>query len=190
MSEMFFENPVWIGAIGFGLAFLAGIAWTQVDELKIQKGLMYGALGIAVGTLLLVMLNIQVQTETELIRETLHDVAASLEKNDHRAIERAIHPNASEAVQSAKKNLKSFEFEDARVTRIKSIDINESKPPTALAQINVVVDVNLKGTGKGRGARFVKVYFMKKDDRWLVQDFEQFEPTAGFRDSPVTTPGL
>lgn len=184
MLTLLLENPIWIGLTGVLFSCMAIVLWTQLPDRKSQRIAFVSALVLSGLTIFLVVLNILVQTERERIEDTLHTVSAALEKNDLPTVYSYIHPNATEGLQRAKGELPQYHFNDARVTRIKDIQVNlDTKPNTAVAEFNVVVDVNV-GQNKGRAARFVRVYFMQRDGRWLVRDYEHFEPTAGFRSLP------
>lgn len=181
MTQLLFESPILVGSIGLLLALVAIIVWTQVEDAKAQKASLYSAIGLVLLTTLLVMLSIQVETDSERIRGTLHSAASSLEENDHPAVLAAIHPDASRAVRAAEAMLSRVTFSDARVTRIKSVEIEEGVPRRAVAEIIVVVSMNLEGTGRVRTPRFVKVFFTQQNDRWLVHNFEHYDVGVGLR---------
>ena len=79
-----------------------------------------------------------------------------------------------------KQELPNYQFEEARVTTVKEISVNlETTPPTAIAEFNVAVSISNNGA-RIPVRRFVKVYFMKKDGKWMVRDYEHFDAAAGF----------
>lgn len=185
MRDLFLENPIAIGLIGLAISSSAIFAWTQFPQPGKQRWSLYVAISVLAATVLLVILSLSIETDKEKIRETLDNIAAALEKNDLEKVFKYIHPNAQGGLQRAKAELPSITFLDARITRIKSIEIShKSTPPTAIAEFNAVVDVNVP-LFKGRVARFVRAYFMQRDDQWLVRDYEHFDPTVGFRDNPL-----
>ena len=180
MKELLLESPVIVGIGGLVLAVLAGLLWTQTG----RKAALATAVVIALATIGLVAVGMQIQTDRETITETLHDVAAALQRNDYQAVFNVMHPSAAAAVARARAELPNYTFTVARVTHIKSIVVDASrKPETAIAEFNVRVELTTQGQ-KFIVPRFVKVYFSKQDDRWLVRDYEHHEPTAGFRDQP------
>ncbi|MFN3192876.1 MAG: hypothetical protein ACE361_20370 [Aureliella sp.] len=184
MRELIFESPWMVGIGGVSLVLLAGVIWTQVNDRPVQRAALISMLASLVMTIVLVLTSLFVETDREAIRADLHELARLLQANDREAIYRHIHPNASEGVQRARAELPRYTFSEARVTRIKSIQINgEQKPPTALAEFNVVVEASAS-MGSGRVPRFVHVYFMKDGDNWLVHDYEHFDVATGFRSSP------
>lgn len=173
-----FENPVWI-IVGGGF-LVAGGAYFWIQSGK--KYALYITAAIAVITVLLLLINIQVETPREKIKSTLNELAAALKNNQFETIFGHIHPNAQPSVISAKTEVQKYEFSDARITRIKDISVNtDSNPPTAVAQFNATVHAQFQ-TFNGRVPRFVKLYFMKRDGRWLITDFEHFDATKGFRE--------
>ncbi len=185
MQSFFFESPFLLGIVGGFLSAVAIVVWTQLPDAKGQRIALSSALLFSAMTIGLVLLSMWIETDQEKIESTLHRVAAALESNDHPLVYSYIHPNATEGIQHAKGELPRYKFNDARVTRIKEIQVvPDSVPPTAIAEFNVVVNVDI-GNNNGRAARFVRVYFMQRDDCWLIRDYEHFEPTAGFRNLPV-----
>lgn len=181
MQAFFFESPLLIGVWGAAVAGIAGYVWTQTGH----KAAFYSGLGAILLTVILVLVNLQVETNRERIRSVVDSVATALDNNDHTKVFQFIHPNAAEGIARAKAELPRYTFEEARVTRIKSLEVNtQTTPPTAIAEFNVYCEIETQGQ-KFRVPRFVVVYFMLKDDRWLVHDYEHYEPTAGFRDTPL-----
>ncbi|GAB5405805.1 MAG: hypothetical protein Aurels2KO_40360 [Aureliella sp.] len=177
MESILFESPVWLGMVGFACAAVAGYFWSQTGS----KPALISAIVLAVLTIVGVMVNLAVDTDRETISKLLDEAALKLKANDHDAVLDYLHPAAGGAVQRAKAEIARFEFSDARVTRIKDITVNwENSPPTALAEFNAVVKVSTQGFS-GNAARFVKLYFHRKDDRWLVVDYEHASPTEGFK---------
>ncbi len=176
--EFLAESPLTVGIAGLCSAVLAGFLWTQSGS-KAAGG---AAIAIVLATLGLVLYGVQVETDEERIRNMLHEVADGLERNDHAFVISHIHPDARVTVQRAKSELPRYKFTEARVTRIKSVTIeSNNKPESAVVEFNVIVDLSFEGF-KGKVPRFVKIYLFKHQNRWLVHDYEHFEPTAGFRE--------
>lgn len=180
MNELLLESPITVGISGLALAIIAGLVWTQTS----RKAALITALGIALTTVVLVTISLQIQTDRELIEETLHDVASALQRNEHEAVFKVMHPSAAATVARARAELPNYVFSVARVTRIKSIIVDSTRTPeTAVAEFNVRVELTTQGQ-KFTVPRFVKIYFSKHEGRWLVRDYEHFEPTAGFVNRP------
>lgn len=177
MQQLFLESPWTIAVSGLVVVVACVVVWIQTGH---RVAVACAALGSLI-TLLLLAICIQIETDREAIKRTINEVAEAIEQNDHARVFSYIHPGAGEGIARARAELPQYEFSDARVTRVKSISVNqETSPPTALAEFNVVVAVRRSGQNV-KVARFVKVYFMQENGRWLVRDYEHFEPTAGFR---------
>lgn len=183
MKELLLGSPMIIGIAGLAIAALAGFYWSQTG----YKAALATAVGIAIVTLLLIIMGLQLETDREKVEKTLHSVAAALQRNDYEAVYSVIHPSATAGVARARAELPNYEFDEARVTHIKIIKIETSrKPKTAIAEFNVRVGLKFQGQNFNI-PRFVKVYFVKEGDRWLVRDYEHYEPTAGFRNTQQET---
>ncbi|MFK7734440.1 MAG: hypothetical protein AB8B50_00330 [Pirellulaceae bacterium] len=186
MRDILFESPTTIVVLSGVVALIAAVLWTQVNDRLVQRIALFIMLGSVLLGTILVATSFMVKTDKERITARLNEIASALQRNDREAVYAAIHPNASEGVRRAKAELPSYTFSDARVTRIKSIQVsNETAPRTALAEFNVVVAVET-GMGGARVPRFVHVYFMEDAGRWMVNDYEHFDATAGFRNTPLT----
>ena len=184
MQELLFEQPLIIGVGGCALVGMAVFFWLQ----SAHKAALFSAIGMGVVTLILVFVGIQIQTDRERIRVILDEVAGALKINDRERVYGYIHPNAVEGVQRARDELPRYEFSEARVTRVKEIVVNKSTSPhTAIAEFNVFVELSVQGQNF-KVPRFVKVYFMQRDGEWLVRDYEHYEPTMGFKNTPLTSP--
>ena len=182
MSELLFESPYTIGVVGIAVAGVAAFVWLQTA----QKAAAWVAISAAAITLILVMLSIQVKTDREKIASLIAEVCATVQRNDRERAYQYIHPNADEGLARAKSEFPRLTFSEARVTRMKSIEVNHlTSPATAIAEFNVFLRVEVDGT-EFKVPRFIRAYFMQKDDEWLVTDYEHFEPTAGFRNTPLT----
>jgi hypothetical protein len=187
MQQLLFESPTTLAVLAGVVFLVSGFVWTQVNDRIVQRIALVFVIGSVLLGTILVVTSILIKTDKELITARLHEIASALEQNDREAVYAAIHPNASEGVQRAKAELPQYVFSDARVTRIKAIQVNDDTVPrTALAEFNVVVAVET-GMGGGRVPRFVHVYFMEDEaGRWMVNDYEHFDATAGFRNTPLT----
>jgi hypothetical protein len=164
--------------IGLAGAVVVGIAlfvWLQMAS----KAALYTAIAGGLITVGLVFLNVRVVTDRERIEQVLHEVAALLRTNAHGKVYEYIHPNAAQAVMRAKSELPNFKFADARVTRVREINVNpHTPPPTAVATFMVVVDVGIAQQIRYKGPRLIRVYFMKRGDQWLVRDYQHTDPVG------------
>lgn len=184
MLEFILEHPLMLALAGAAAVGLAVFIWLQTAH----RAALQASIALGLLTIVLVVLSLQVETDREAIRRTLDEVADALERNDFEFVYSYMHPNAEAGVQRARGELPNYTFSEARVTRVKEIQVNHTTTPnTAIAEFNVFVKVGTQGQSFNV-PRFVKIYFMKRGERWMVRDYEHFEPTAGFRNTPLTSP--
>lgn len=110
MKELLLESPVIVGIGGLVLAVLAGLLWTQTG----RKAALATAVVIALATIGLVAVSMQIQTDRETITETLDDVAAALQRNDYQAVFNVMHPSAAAAVARARRTAQLHLYRTAR----------------------------------------------------------------------------
>jgi hypothetical protein len=182
MSELLFENPLIICLSGGAFVVVALITWIQGGF----RQALYVAIGLALLTIVLFEVNINVETDRESIERVLHDVASDLEHNEYDEIYSVIHPEAVEGIRRAKSELPNYRFTVARVTGIKEIKVDRTKnPPSATAEFHVAVSLTTQGNEINGIRRFVRVTFLQRDGRWLVHDYEHFDVAAGFQADPI-----
>ncbi len=175
MQQFFLESPVALGLSGFFIALATVFWWTQTGA-RIAA---ISAAMVALVTAILVLVSLRIETDREQIRQTIDQVAQALEANDFPRVFSYIHPGATEGVARAKEELPSYRFLDARLTRLRSIEVNRrASPAAAVAEFNVAVEIERAGQ-RVPIRRFVKVYFAQQAERWLVRDYEHFDPLAG-----------
>lgn len=178
MQQFFLESPVALGLCGFFVALATAFWWMQTGA----RMAAIGAAVVSVVTALLVLVNLNIETDREQIRRTIDLVAEALKANDFPRVISYIHPGAAEGVARAKGELSNYHFLDARLTRLRSIEVNRrASPPAAIAEFNVAVEVEREGH-RVPIRRFVKVYFAQQAERWLVRDYEHFDPLAGIEE--------
>jgi hypothetical protein len=175
MFDFLLENPVVIGLAGLLLAIAAGVVWIQTGS----RAAAVVAAATALVTVVLVYVSLRTETDREQIQRTIDEVAEALADNDFPRVYSYIHSGAVPAVQRARTELPNYQFLDARLTRLRSIVVDRrSNPPTAIAEFNVALELAAQGQ-KIPIRRLVKVYFGLENERWLVRDYEHFEPLAG-----------
>lgn len=179
MAELLFESPFTIGITGLAFVLIALITWINGGF----KWALYVAIGLAVLTAILVVINITVKTDRELITAELHDVAEAVQHNDLAKVLTYIHPSAVEGVLRVKAELPHYRFSEVRITGIKSVQVNRrSQPPSAIAEFNVAVSLRGNGSQASGIRRFVRCFFLQREGRWLVNDYQHFDVSAGFRE--------
>jgi len=175
MFDFLLENPLLIGLAGLLITIAAAVVWIQTGT-RAAAGV---AAMIALLTAVMVFVSLRTETDREQIRRTIDEVAEALAGNDFPRVYSYIHNGAVPAVQRARTELPNYQFLDARMTRLKSIVVDRrSNPPAAVAEFNVALELAAQGQ-KVPVRRFVKVYFGLENERWLVRDYEHFEPLAG-----------
>ncbi len=178
MSELLFESPVMLGVTGAVLTLVAVITWIKGGF----KAALYIAAALMLLTILLVWMNLQVRTDREQVQGVMSDVAAAVKRNDLDGVLKYLHTSQSAALTRARAQLPTYKFTEARITGIKKIEINaDTTPPSAIAEFNISVSVTGNAQSLERVPAFVRCYFLKDGQRWLVNDYEVHEATYGFK---------
>lgn len=181
-----YENPLGIAIVGLIASALIAYAGLHVGETKP----LFAAGGVLILTGLLSGLSIWVETDKEQIQRTIYEIATALRNNDHSSVFSYIHPNSMEGLQQAKAELPRYTFHDARVTSLRKVEVNLlTRPPTAASEMLVAIEISSQRPdmfgGQSDVRRLVKVYWMKKDDLWLVRDYEHSDFMDAFTNSQV-----
>ncbi|MFY8072518.1 MAG: hypothetical protein ACOVNQ_12575, partial [Pirellula sp.] len=95
MQEYLLESPWIIGLLG---SFLSGVlvyAWLESGRGAFWKW----SLGIALATLLSLIVNIGIQTDREILSQFMTKIAADLEANRFQDVTACVHPDASESLR-------------------------------------------------------------------------------------------
>lgn len=179
--DFLFENEIAIGLVGLALSALLIFVGLRLAESRIWLA---GFAALAL-TVLLVLIAFWIETDRQQIRRTMNEIAVALRENDHQRVVSYFHPNATEGIQHVETELPQYTFRSARVTRVVDITINSStQPPTAVSEfigaVTVTMNRNNLFDGPANARRFIKVYWMKKDDSWLVRDYEHFDVMQAF----------
>ncbi|MFO0941251.1 MAG: hypothetical protein U0930_10825 [Pirellulales bacterium] len=179
--NVLFENPVIVVLFGVAVGSLLAFAATKTGD----RRFLIAAGAVAAIALVLGVIATTIETEKEKLTKTIYQVADAVRNNDHDRALTYMHPSASAAAQRAKTEISRFKFQDAKVTSIQEVVINDkTKPPSAttefLARMSVEGDHTDYGV-KFNGVRLIKVYWMKQGDRWLISDYEHSEAMSAFR---------
>lgn len=177
MSQFLFENPVTIGVTGAALTLIAAITWVKGG----YAAALYSTLALFLLTILLLLMNLQIKTDRERVEGVMNDVAKAVKLNDFDGVLSHIHPSRTAALNRTKAQLSSCEFTEARITGIKKIEVNsDTNPPSAIAEFNAYVELSVQGNSH-KVPQFIRCYFLREGDRWLVSDYELHDPTYGFK---------
>ena len=179
MWQTAMENPWALGLVGLCLSGLLG--WVGVLSGRRSVWLATGLVILA--TAALVVASLRIETDREQIRRTIGEVAQAVASNDLERVLTYLHPAAAPGLQRARSELPLYVFHEARVTRMRSIEVNRRvQPAAAIAEFNVAVEVQAAGQ-RIPIRRLVRAYFVLQGGRWLVRDYEHFEPLAGLADN-------
>ncbi len=178
MSEFLFESPVTLGVTGAALVLAAAIVWIKGGS----AAALYATLALFLLTILLLILNVRIETDREQVQSVIGNVAAAVERNDLDGVLKYVHSSRSPALNRARGELPNYKFTEARITGIKKIEVTpETNPPSAIAEFNVAVSLTAHSQPYDGIRRFVRCHFLRDGDRWFVSDYEHFEPTYGFK---------
>ncbi|MCC6511237.1 MAG: hypothetical protein IT423_19200 [Pirellulaceae bacterium] len=181
MSELLFESPVLVGVTGIALTLIALITWIKGGF----SAALYSAVVLLLITMLLIGMSQWIQTDREQLDDTLQKVAAAVQANDLPAVMRFIHPAATSGLNRARTELPSYKFSEARITGVKSIEVDStSNPPSAIAEFYVAVSISAHQQTANGIRRFVRAYFFKEGERWLVHDYQHFDINEGMKGLP------
>lgn len=172
------EESMYLVAVGLAGAAVCGWFWLQSG----RRVLLHLAIGLLIGTVLGVVIEQWVVTEREEVTQTLHALAAAVERNDRAAVLSFIHPDAAAIRQRASAEMPIYTFDEVKIKQNLRVEFPEGSPRRAQAMFNVVV----VGRGGGlenvrRVPRYVMVEFVEANGQWLVQNYEHDDPRTGFR---------
>lgn len=186
MVTILFEQAWFIGAIGTVLTVMTFYGWVQTGNTIAFRT----ALGFAIGSILLVFLNLWVVTDREKIQTWLGDAAGELQSNEYDKVLKRISPDHTERVESTAARMKTVKFSVAKVTKIHSINIDyKGTTPTADVRMNAFVEAESYGMS-GKLPRWVRLTLEKRDTEWLITDFEDREAQHEFMKSSSNSEAL
>jgi hypothetical protein len=175
--SFFFESPIYLGICGLLVVVIAVVAWINTAH----KYALWTAVAAFIVTVLLLLVEHNVVTYREEIIARLNEVADHLENNRREEAIAAIHPAADNAVQMARAELPKYQFSEARVTSIHSLEIDApTKRPRAVVEFNVIVALTVNGQ-EHRVPRYIKVTLYRENDKWFVYDYSHSDPMAAMR---------
>ncbi|MGV3486437.1 MAG: hypothetical protein ACO1RT_18615 [Planctomycetaceae bacterium] len=126
------------------------------------------------------------ETDREQIRDAIYRTADAVANNDIDAALQIIEPAQRAQIDAARADLSRFRFDEARVNKLRSIDIFEARvPQTAEADLSVrVVVSDQRGQIRAQPVlRRVVLQFRKSPDgQWFVYDYNHM-PIVGAPDA-------
>ena len=177
MTTLIAERPI-LTIIGLGLVAAALLfGWLQI-----------GQRGLAAATgFFLVLIPVEWMvasawvTDREQITALLHDTAARVRDNDVPAAVDVVSDPTKRATVAAL--LSRFTFSEARVTGIRSIEVNDDFfPPTATSDFLTRIEISGGGIGAQRIPRRVILEWEKQNDQWRIVDYQHL-PVVGAADN-------
>lgn len=181
MSLMEQPYAILIGGSVLAVMFVAGLVQTG------RKSLLYAALGTALATVGLFLLERTTITPREEVRATLHLIAHELEQNHATGVCEFISEGRPELKREAEQKMSLVEISEVDIKRNLKIELVQANSmEIAIARFNCVIHLNrIKGfsdfsEANQRFPRFFEVRFRRDSDgRWRVRDYEMQDPRQG-----------
>jgi len=174
-----FEEPLYIIIVGAIAVLMLGFAWYQVQ----WRGLLYAILGVIVLTAAMLGIERAVVTDAERVKDTLHEIARAVERNDIHEVLQYAAAGAKEVRSQASAELPRYHVNEVDIKRNLEVTIDRSQsPPHAIVTFNVVVDgVEQSLHAKFHVPQFVKMIFVKQNEKWRVLSYEHWSPDYGMK---------
>lgn len=187
MTNLIAERPWLLLAMLAALAAAALYGWMQTGK---RGPLIAGGLLLALMPLAWFVSD-QWVTDREKIQLKLTETAEALQRNDIDAALQLIDPAMRSVLTTAQADLSRFRFSDARVTRIRSIELNTAtSPPSAAVDLNVNVLVSHQ-SGQLSDIRVLRRVQLDMhrlaDGQWYVRSYNHI-PISGQPDSYSPAP--
>ncbi|MEM9644351.1 MAG: hypothetical protein AAF989_05115 [Planctomycetota bacterium] len=181
MYSLLAEKPLTVSLMLGAIAAALFIGWLQSGG----RGLILSTLGVVALIPGAWFLADALTTDRERIEEVVHELAASLEANDHAAVvDRLTDPLLK---TRAENELENFQFTLARVNSMRRIDVLEGNSPLlANVELTAKVDVRPRSAGT-QNFRFVRLLKLKMEktgvtadgkDEWSIADYAHFPITG------------
>jgi len=172
-----FEQPHYIAILGVATLAVLGFGWMQTG----YRALLYGAIGAAVLTVLLLVVERLVRTENEEIEAALEQIAAAVQSNDLANVLRHIAATAPATRAQARAEFPRYNFSRVKVKRNLTVTIDgQREPRTAVVSFNVVVTGHDRSFGGSfHVPRFVTVALVREEGQWRLLRYAHQPPQYG-----------
>jgi hypothetical protein len=158
-------------------AVAACVIWTQVQA----RGLLVGAVLLALGGVGAFVVDTLVETDREHLLAMFPRLARAAEKQDVATIMAAVDPELRPLRDEVERVLKQVRPTEVSITRIDVDVAAAARPPEAVANLIVRVTGNVIDKGApGAALAGVKVVLHKRDGQWLVKDAEGEQVKPGY----------
>ena len=173
------EEPLYIAIMGIVTIAILAFGWMQTS----YRPLLYGTVAAAVMTLLLLIVEQWVETESEQLAAALEQMAADVKRNDLEAVLNDIASTAPETRARARSEFPDYSFSRVDIKRNLEITVDSDRqPPRATATFNVAVDGVFKASRTPFRQRFfVELTLVKEDGRWRVATYSYHSPQYGMK---------
>lgn len=172
------EQPLVIVLVGTAALGALGSAWALTGRRELALAAI-AVLGLVVVGLVVERL---VVTDREAIRQTLVRIARDVQSNNLRAVTQHIARRAPQLRQKVVAEMPRYRFDECRITRVHSIEVDaQAQPRTARVEFNVVASGSFREDGfeihDAQVPRWVRLYLVREEDgRWTVEDYEHAPP--------------
>lgn len=167
----FTENPTTPVLLGL-LAIFALLAFAYM--LKMRK-LVYVAIGVAILTIAVVVIESQIVTDRETIEATVHDLALAVEDNDIPGVTKYASTSIKARIE---REMPRYEFEVCNILNLEPIEINETAPVSSIVRFQCVArGTFLREQFQGLVRRKVELKFRKENDRWVIVNYRHYDPS-------------
>lgn len=181
MNSLLFENPILVGLIGTIVFCMSIFGWLQTGNPWAGRA----AIALALMTVFFVWLNVWIETDRESVQAMLFEAATEVEQNQIQKLKLRVHPEATERVHQSMAQLPSFQFNQAKITKIHAVDLSEAGArKVAFVRMNVIAEAESK-TGSAQGVRgklaaWLQLELEQIDGKWCVVDCERNGPQHEF----------
>ena len=182
METIIAEQPLVSAGL---LAVVAGaiiFGWLQTGK---KPALVAGLLLLLLIPLAFVVASSWV-TDREQIRDSIYRTAEAVANNDIDTALQIIEPAQRAQLDAARADLSRFHFDEARVNKLRAIDVfSDTVPPTAEADLSVKVVVSdQRGQFRGQTIprRVVLQFRQSPSGQWFVYDYNHM-PIVGAPDA-------
>jgi hypothetical protein len=172
------EQPLVIVLMGVAAVAALLAAWA----ISGRKELLATAAAAAVLMGLGLVIERLVVTDREAIQQMLMQVVRDVRSNNLRAVTQHIARRAPQLRQKVITEMPRYHFEDCRITRVHTIEVDtQAQPRTARVEFNVVASGSFRDDGielhDSQVPRWVCLYLVQEEDgRWKVENYDHAPP--------------
>jgi hypothetical protein len=173
-----YEEPLPIIVISAILCVALAVGFLKTG----QKWLLVAVAAVVILAIAVLAIERAVVTDREQVEEVLFTIAAAVERNDiDEALSHAL-PDSPAVHRAQTDLLRRIDFKAVKIKPNLEIEVlPDTSPLTAETRFNVVVIADAGFGGTDHYPRYVEATFVKDGDRWLVHNYDHYEPTRGMR---------